>query len=162
MAVTDDIVATYRGPGTVMGRLLAGERHEARVLAYLLAALIVIFVAQWPGQARAAFLDPSVPMTQRMVAALLAVLASIPAFYLLAAIAHLGARVFGGQGSFFTARLALFWALLAVTPLMLLQGLIAAFVGPGAGLSAIGFVVFAVFIWFWSAGLITSEFGVKT
>ena len=71
MAVTDDIVATYRGPGTVMRRLLGGERHEARVLAYLLAALIVIFVAQWPGQARAAFLDPSVPMTQRMVAGFL-------------------------------------------------------------------------------------------
>ena len=56
---------------------------------------------------------PSVPLTQRMVAAFLGVLALIPVFYLLAALAHFGARLFGGHGSFFGARIALFWALLA-------------------------------------------------
>lgn len=159
MAVTDDIVATYRGPGAVMRRLLTGERHEARALAYLIAALTVIYVSQWPGLSRDAFLDPSVPMTQRMVAALLAVLATIPAFYLLAALGHLGASAFGGKGSYFDARIALFWALLAVAPLMLLQGLVAGFVGPGAGLTLLGVLVFAVFLWFWITGLRAAEFG---
>src|SRR5690606_33420050 len=52
MAVTDDILATYRGPGRVARRLLSGERHEARALAYLLAGLIVAYVALWPVLAR--------------------------------------------------------------------------------------------------------------
>ncbi len=158
MAVTDDIVATYRGPRAVMRRLLAGERHEARALAYLLAALIVIFIAQWPAMSRAAFLEPDVPLTQRMVAAFLAVLAAIPAFYLLAGAGHLAARAAGGRGDFFGARIALFWALLAVTPMMLLQGLVAAFIGPGSALTATGVVVFAVFLWFWFAGLRVADF----
>ena len=51
------------------------------------------------------------------------------------------------------ARIALFWALLAVTPLMLLQGLVAAFAGPGAAPDVTGVAVFAVFLWFWLAGL---------
>ena len=159
MAVTDDILATYRGPKKVARRILAGETHEGRALTYLLFALIVIFIAQWPGLSRDAFLNPDVPLTQRMVAAFLAVLATIPAFYLLAALGHIAARAFGGRGSFFGARIALFWALLAVSPLMLFQGLVAAFVGPGAGLTAVGLVVFAVFIWFWLSGLSAAEFG---
>lgn len=153
MAVTDDIVATYRGPRAVMRRLLRGERHEARALAYLLAALVVSFIAQWPALSRAAHLQPEVPLAQRMVAAFLAVLAAIPAFYLLAALGHLAARAFGGAGDFFSARIALFWALLAVTPLMLLHGLVRAFLGQGPQATLTGVVVFAVFLWFWIAGL---------
>lgn len=160
MAVTDDILATYRAPRRVARRLLSGERHEGRALAYLLAALIVIFVAQWPGLARNAFLDPGVPLAQRMMAAFLAVLATIPVFYLLAALGHVIARALGGRGSFFGARIALFWALLAVTPLMLLQGLVAAFAGPGATPTATGFAVFAVFLWFWMSGLAVAEWEV--
>lgn len=153
MAVTDDILATYRGPRRTLRRILAGERHEGRALAYLLAALVVIFVARWPGMSRDAFLDPAVPLVQRMTAGFLALLATIPAFYLLAAAGHLAARALGGRGTFFGARIALFWALLAVTPLMLFQGLVAAFVGPGPGLTAAGALVFAVFVWFWVSGL---------
>lgn len=159
MAVTDDIVATYRGPGAVMRRLLTGERHEARALTYLVAALVVIYVAQWPGLSRAAHFEPDVPLVQRMVASFLAVLAMIPAFYLLAALGHLAARLLGGQGDFFGARIALFWALLAVTPLMLLQGMVAGFIGPGVQATLVGVIVFAVFLWFWVSGLRVAEFG---
>ena len=159
MAVTDDILATYRAPRAVIARLLAGEQHEARALAYLLAAVIVAHIAQWPAMSRAAFLQPEVPLTQRMIAALLAVLAAIPFFYLVAALSRLILRAFGGQGSFFSARIVLFWAFLATTPLMLIQGLVSAFVGSGSAVTATGLVVFAVFIWFWVAGLRVSEFG---
>lgn len=159
MAVTDSILATYRAPGRVMRDVLAGERHEARALAYLLAALAVIHVAQWPAMSRAAFLQPDVPLSQRMFAAFLAVLAAMPAFYGLAALSHLLLRAFGGRGSFFDARIALFWALLAITPLMLLQGLVAAFLGPGPALTLTGLAVFAAFLWFWVTGLRIAEFG---
>ncbi len=159
MAVTDDILATYRWPARVMARVLEGERHEARALAYLLAAVIVIHIAQWPGMSRAAFLQPEVPLSQRMFAAFLAVLAAVPFLYALAALSHLALRAFGGRGSFFSARIVLFWALLATTPLMLFQGLVSALAGPGGALTAMGLVVFAVFLWFWTTGLRISEFG---
>lgn len=159
MAVTDDIVATYRGPRAVMARLLRGDRHEGRALAYLLAAVIVMHIAQWPSMSRAAHLQPDVPLSQRMFAAFLAVLATVPLFYLVAGMSHLVLRLFGGRGSYFDARIALFWALLATTPLMLLQGLVSAFVGSGPALTLTAFGVFAVFLWFWTAGLRMAEFG---
>ncbi len=159
MAVTDDIIATYRAPRDVMARLLAAERHEARALAYLLAAVIVIHIAQWPGMSRAAFLQPDVPLSQRMFAAFLAVLAAIPVFYGLAALSHLAARSLGGTGGYFEARIVLFWALLATTPLMLFQGMVSAFMGQGPALTLTGLVVFAVFMWFWVTGLRVAEFG---
>ena len=159
MAVSDDIVATYRGPARVMRRLLSGDRHEARALAYLIAALALAFVAQWPALARAAHLQPEVVLTQRMVAALLAALAAVPACYAIAAAGHLLARALGGRGDFFGARMALFWAMLAVAPVVLLHGLVRAFIGPGLQASLSGIVVFAVFMWFWIAGMIVAEGG---
>ncbi len=162
MAVTDDIVATYRGPTAVARRILAGERHEARALAYLLAALIVAYIALWPALSRTDVLagpDGPVPMTQRMVAAFLGTLALLPVFYLVAALSRIVAGLFGGRGSYFSARLVLFWALLASTPLMLLRGLVAGFIGPGPQLSVVSGATFAVFLWFWFSGLRVAEFG---
>lgn len=159
MAVTDDILATYRGPKTVVRRLLSGERHEARALAYLLGALIVAYIALWPVIARENVLAGAggPPMTQRMVAAFLGVLALVPLFYALAALSRVVAFILGGRGSYFAARIVLFWAFLATTPLMLLRGLVAGMVGPGPGLVAVNALVFAVFLWFWLAGLAVAE-----
>lgn len=161
MAVTDDIVATYRGPTAVVRRIVAGERHEARALAYLLAALIVAYVALWPALSRADVLagPDGPPMVQRMMAAFLGVLALLPVFYLIAALSRIVAGMFGGRGSFFSARIVLFWALLAATPLMLLRGLVAGFIGPGLPLSVVSGATFAVFLWFWLSGLRVAEFG---
>jgi hypothetical protein len=65
----------------------------------------------------------------------------------------------GGRGSFFAARIVLFWALLAVAPLMLLRGLVAGLIGPGPQLVIVSGVTFAVFLWFWIVGLRVAEFG---
>ena len=65
MAVTSDIVATYRGPGKVMSGLLAQGRNEVRVLMFALMAGLLIFVALSPYQARAAHLDPEGPLAVR-------------------------------------------------------------------------------------------------
>lgn len=159
MAVTDDIFATYRGPARVARRLLAGERQEGRALAYLLAGLILAFIALWPVFSRQEVLGggEGPPMVQRMVAGGLGVLALIPVFYALAALSRLAAGAFGGRGSFFAARIVLFWALLATGPLMLLSGLVAGLVGPGPGLSALNLATFAAFLWFWLAGLRVAE-----
>jgi hypothetical protein len=79
----------------------------------------------------------------------LALLALVPFFYLLAAVSRWIAKAMGGQGSYFSARLALFSALLAVTPGMLLQGLVAGMIGPGLQANLVAVVVGLGFLWIW-------------
>jgi len=160
MPVSTDIARTYRSPRKVLrGKLGAGVRED-RALASLMAACFLIFVAQWPVLSRQAFLDPSVPLEARLGGALLAWLFIAPiAAYVIAAASHILARLAGGSGTWFGARLALFWALLAASPLWLLNGLVAGFVGPGPALSFVGLVAMGVFLVFWGAGLWEAERG---
>ncbi|MDD9739130.1 MAG: YIP1 family protein [Marinovum algicola] len=157
MAITQDIVATYRGPGAVMCRLLARGQREDRALAILMAGCLLVFVSQWPPLARQAHFDGQ-ELNPLLGGALLAWVMIAPLiFYGLAALSHLLARALGGQGSFFGARLALFWALLAASPLILLNGLLAGFIGAGPGPKAVEFISLLVFLWFWIGGLRAAE-----
>ncbi|WP_227268093.1 YIP1 family protein [Roseobacter weihaiensis] len=157
MAVTRNITATYRGPGRVVAGLLALGQREDRALAYLMAGCVVVFIAQMPRLAREAHLTGQ-DLNMMMGGTLLAWIFIAPlVLYCLAGISHLIARLFKGQGTHYGARLALFWALLAASPLMLLNGLVAGFIGPGLELQAVGFIWFVVFVWFWLGGLIAAE-----
>lgn len=158
MAAVDDILRSYRAPRSVVRGHLARTRSEPRALTLLLAALVVIFVGQWPRLSRLSFEQPDQPMAVLLVGTAIALLATIPAFYALAALAHLVAKLFGGKGSWYGARIALFWALLAVSPLMLLQGLVAGFLGQGMQLSLISGLVFVAFLAIWGAGMRVAEF----
>ena len=66
MALTQDIAATYRGPGRVFARFLAQGRNEVRALLFVLIAGVLMFVASAPFQARMAQLDPEVPLQARL------------------------------------------------------------------------------------------------
>lgn len=158
MAVTRDIAATYRGPASVVRRLLGMGAREDRALAFLMSACAVMFIAQWPRIARDTYLaSPDTwgdDLQMEIGGALLAMLCLAPLiFYTLAALVHAVARVIGGQGSPFASRLALFWALLAASPLALLNGLVAGFIGPGLQLQLVGLAWFVAFLWFWISGL---------
>lgn len=158
MAAVDDILRSYRAPRTVLRALLARGRSEPRVLSILIAALIVIFIAQWPRLARQAHETSDLPLSGLLLGTALALGATIPLFYGLAAVGRLVAGAFGGQGDGYGARLALFWALLAAAPLMLLQGLVAGLIGPGAQLALVSALVFLAFVLIWGAGLRVVEF----
>ncbi len=163
MALTTDIAATYRSPRMVMRKLLAMGQREDRVLMYLLLACALIFVAQWPRLRREAFLDDSVPFDALLGGALMAWFFVAPlALYVIAALSRLIAKVFGGQGSWYSARLALFWSLLAAAPLWLLNGLVAGFIGPGLELSLTSLIALAVFVLFWGFSLLETETGQVT
>jgi hypothetical protein len=154
MGLLADIAASYRRPRGVLRRLAAGPEREDRALALLMAAAALIFLSQWPRAARAAHLDPSAPLDARLVGALLASVFLLPLLaYGVAAVSHVAARMLGGRGSGFGARLALFWALLATAPLMLLHGLLAGFAGPGPVAWLFGLLVFGAFLWIWLSGL---------
>lgn len=157
MPVTTDILATYRGPGRVINRLLEMGQREDRALAILMAGCSIVFVAQMPRLAREAHLTGQ-ELNMLLGGALLGWIIIAPLmFYIIAAVSHIVAQIFGGRGEWYGARLALFWALLAASPLLLLQGLVAGFIGPGTELNIVGGLWVAVFSWFWISGLRQAE-----
>jgi hypothetical protein len=158
MPITSDIVESYRRPRDVLRRRMGAGPNEGRALALLLAACLLIFISQLPGLARAAHLDPSVPLDARMGGALMATFFLLPLVaYALAGISRLVAWAFGGKGTGYGARMALFWSLLAVSPLMLLQGLVRGFIGEGPALTATGVVVALAFVVLWMTALAEAE-----
>ena len=157
MTVTTDLLATWHAPRVVLRRHLARDASEPFAFAFLLIFLTLAFVSQWPLAAREAYLANEASATPRILARAFAVLATIPLWYGLAALSRLVARVFGGKGSWYAARVALFWALAAVGPLMLLQGLVRGFLGAGPALAAIGVVVLIAFLLIWANTLIEAE-----
>lgn len=157
MSVTTDIAASYGGPGRVMRRLLAAGQREDRALAYLMTACALVFIAQLPRLAREAH-QTGQELNPLMGGTLLAWLFIAPLLlYVLAGLSHLIARLLGGRGSWYGARLALFWSLLASTPVILLHGLVAGFLGAGVPLQLVGLLWLAVFGWFWASTLIQAE-----
>ncbi len=159
MGIAPKIVTTWRQPRVVMRAILAQGPREDRALATLLGACVILFIAQWPLHARAAYLDPSIPLEARLSGGLMGAVFILPVLaYALAGASHVVARAFGGKGAHWSARIALFWALLAISPFMLLHGLVAGFIGPGAALSLVGTAVGLGFLAIWGAGLRVAEF----
>ena len=108
---------------------------------------------QWPEAARTTALNPEIPVPPQLLARALALLATIPLWYALAALGHLVARAMGGQGGWYGARIGLFWALVACSPLILLVGLVGGMIGPGGQLWLMGGLTFVVFAAFWAINL---------
>jgi hypothetical protein len=153
MPVTTDIAASYRRPGKVMRDHLERGATEARALAFLMGSCLILFVAQWPGLARQAHLTET-ELTPQLAAALMATILILPlVLYTLAWITQLGSIAIRRPISGLAARLALFWALLASTPLVLLNGLVEGFIGEGLEQQIVGFLWFVIFLWFWISSL---------
>lgn len=159
MSVSSDIVATWRRPRQVMRKLLSMGRREDRALAFLMAACALIFVAQLPRLQRAETLAPDdVPFQAELATTFFAWLLVWPLlFYGIGSLSRLVARLFGGRGTFYTARLALFWSLLASTPAWLFHGLVSGFIGPGPAQQIAGLIVVGAFLFFWSVCLREAE-----
>lgn len=146
------VLMSWRHPRRVV-RGLRGMPDSALVVV-LLGAMVIFFVAQWPVHARAAQLDPSIPLAGRMAGAGIAVIFIMPLLaYALAALVSLISRAVRRPIQPADSRLALFWALLAVAPAMLLTGLVAGMVGPGTGLTILQVATGIAFLVIWGAGL---------
>ncbi len=153
MAVTSDIVRTYRAPREVVRGLLAAGVREDRAFVFLIVGCILIFVAQLPRLSRLAF-EQDIEFGILVANSVMGILIIWPLFlYLIAGMLLLVTRLKGGALTAYQARLALFWAFLAAAPLGLLHGLTVAFVGPGLQANLVGAVWFGCLIWFTWAGL---------
>ncbi len=156
MAITTDIVRTWRGPRAVMQAMLAAGTREDRALAILMGACFLMFLAQLPLMARLAYLSATetgaavLDRDQLFGTAFVAWMMIAPlGFYAVAWLTHLVLRVFGRTCSGYAVRLALFWSLLAATPLAILLGLVQGLIGPGPAANLVGAVWIAVFGFFW-------------
>ncbi len=159
MSIVQDILRSYRAPRQVFRARLGQERREDRALAVLIAACVIIFVAQWPRLARDSF-ETGQDLNPLLGGALFGLLFIAPlALYAIGTISHLLARIAGGRGSGYGARFALFWALLAASPLWLFWGLIAGFIGPGLALSGVGLLALGAFVVFWTLNFREAEWG---
>jgi small-conductance mechanosensitive channel len=118
-----------------------------------------MFIATWPNASREAYLTGQEPQ-MLMAARLFGVVFVLPLIlYVMALISHAILRLFGGKTTGYRTRIALFWALLAASPLTLLVGLVGGFIGPGLELRLTGVLWFATFLWFWMAGLRQAGWG---
>ncbi|WP_370401422.1 YIP1 family protein [Sulfitobacter sp. JB4-11] len=157
MALTSDIVATYKGPSKVIGRFLGQGRNEVRALLFVLIAGLLMFIAAAPYQAREAQLNPEGPLEVRLYWSAFLFIFIVPLLlYVFAGMIWVVSKVARMPISGYQVRFTLFWALLASTPVLLLLGLVAGMIGPGLQLQATGFVWLAVFGWFWISGLISA------
>lgn len=158
MALTQDIIATYKGPQRVQSRFLAQGRNEVRALLFLLIAGMLMFVAATPYQARVAALDPQVPLIARLYwSAFFAIFMMPILVYAFAALVWVLARIARRAITGFEIRFTLIWALLASAPVLLLLGLTAGFIGAGVQVQLISLLWLIVFLWFWISGLISAE-----
>jgi ABC-type uncharacterized transport system permease subunit len=159
MSLTTDMAATWLRPRDVLRRHLARGRSEAFAFTLLLVFLILAFIGQWPIAARDAFLAGEPSATPRILALAYGVLILIPVAYAVAALSRLVGMAVGGQGTWYAARIALFWALAATGPILLLQGLVGGMIGPGPALSAVTWLGGLAFLWLWLTLLHEAESG---
>ena len=156
MAVTTDIMRTWRSPRVVMRELLAHGQREDRAIAYVMIACLILYVAQWPRLKRIEqfeLLGPDGASDFQMNAgiAFFAMVIVWPlGLYILAALTHLMAKIFKAKGTHYRARLALFWSFLATTPVGLLHGLTVGLIGQGPAAHLVGLIWGAAFFVIWS------------
>lgn len=132
---------------------LAAPKSEARLLAYIYIASFLGFVASIP-EVAALSIETDNTLIQLLFGRLFSALFFAPLFfYLIAGLGHFLLARIGGKGSYYDARLALFWALLVATPLLLVLALVRAFLPLVASfdlhmlISATGFGGFS---WIWA------------
>ena len=150
MGVAADIGRSFRtGPVPVVREHLARGVDESRSLVFLMLGCLLVLVGQWPRHARTVQIEGD--EFSRLVAYdILAWMVIWPlVFYFLAWVTHGLSRATGGRGSAAGARLALFWAWLAASPLGLLTGMLAGFTGGSVFTNLAGIAWLAVFAGFW-------------
>ncbi len=149
MSVVADILDSWRRPSQVLRRHLARGKSEPFAFTFIVVFLIICFIAQWPEAARVSALNPEIPVAAQLLPRGLALLATIPFLYFIAALGGLAARAIGSRPTWYGARIALFWALVVVSPLVLLVGLVGGMIGQGTQLTLIGLITFVIFLTFW-------------
>jgi hypothetical protein len=154
MSLIGNVLKTYRAPRQVVRGLLDMGRREDLMVVYLLLACALIFASQWPVLARQAYLDPAIPLQALLAISAMVWLMAFPLIaYMLAFALFLLTRVTGRGATAYGSRLALFWAMLAASPLWLAWGMVKGLAASGAAETAFAALTLGAFLFFLVAGL---------
>ena len=126
-----------------------------QLLQIFIIACVISFLARLPGLVELHKVsDLNQPLQAFLTASLVTGIFFAPIFfYVLAAISHLIAKLVGGQGTSQSARLALFWSLIAMQPLLILTQTLGTLIGPNMVTQMMSFVAGAFFLWVWITGI---------
>ena len=159
-----DIAAAWGDLRGSIRRQIALNPPESRLLAYVYVAGLIGFIAGLPG----AYLHAEGLGEDGSLAGVIAGRLFAAAFvaplilYGIAALSRLVARCVGGTGSYKSARIAFFWALLVVTPVVILNGLLTAVLGTLGPVQSLAQALGGlIFLWIWSV-FITEHEGFST
>lgn len=161
--VTFALFATWRNPRGVMAEVLdrGGEAHS---LFCLMMACTLLFVASTPDAIRTArIIDANEPLSAAIGAHLFGFFFVAPLLlYGVGVLAHIGARAFGGRGTFAAARAALFWSLLTIGPVALALAVFGVFAETSAAvllpwLQLLGYAGLAFWLWIFASCLAEAE-----
>jgi hypothetical protein len=156
MAVTSDILRTWTRPSAVIRDHLALGPREDRALVFLMAGCFVLFIARLPQFARTAN-ETGLGIERDVAYGLFGTMFLLPLIlYALALVSFVLTRPLLPALTPTSARLTLFWALLAASPAALFYGLVAGFIGPGSQMTLAGLIWVAAFGVFWLSGLIAA------
>ena len=144
------LMRTWRNPARVMRA--QASLSESGLMVVLFLAMALTFLAQLPVHQRMVILDPSIPSEGWAFGTLVGlILAALLAYGLAALVTLVLRRRISGHAS----RVALFWSVLAVSPLVLLAGLGEGYLGAGPAVTVLRYFAFAAFMWFWISGIRT-------
>lgn len=159
MSILGDIGRAYRSPRAEMDHQLH-IMTEPRIMMLGLTACFLSFVSELPAiAAGVTTAGESSDVLNGKAGALFIwrVFFGVLLLYALAALSHLVLKPFKGQGSWQTARLAIMWAVMVATPVVLISGILKVFASPPVFLVA-SLLTTVVFFWQWVTCLAQTEF----
>ncbi|HIP22506.1 MAG TPA: hypothetical protein EYG79_02750 [Rhodobacteraceae bacterium] len=143
-----------------MKRRLVEHPGEERLLIFLVVAILLFFVARIPNllasstaQATEEISNTAIFITNLVSSFFFAPLL----FYGMASVSRIISKLFGGTGNGYSTRLALFWALLVVSPLALLSTILQSLFPVLWLATALPVVMFLLFAFVWGACLSVAE-----
>ena len=146
MSLVQSILHSYANPAPVFKRMWAGGVEERTNLALVMGACAAGFVSAWPSLSRQSFITGD-PLDQLMGGALLGWVMIAPLMlYVLAFMLFLLSRIWSSAASSAQVRRILFWALVVGTPVLLLHGLVAGFIGAGTAKTIVGAIWMGVIL----------------
>ena len=160
MALAQDILMAYIRPReTFRSKRAHPGMREGTALAYLILACMVMLAARLPDLPGLA--GPDRPLAGLLAASLVGFLILGPLLmYLVAGISHLVMRTAKGQGDGLSSRLALFWAVMVATPVVLAAAVLRySFPGNATLEQVTSALTLGVFLWQWIANLRAAHFG---
>ena len=158
MAVATDIVRAYAGPRRTARLVLSKVDTESKALALVMIGCTFLFIAQFPELVLQGRTNAGQPTLAAMAAGrFIGTLLFAPLmFYLLAGATGALMRLLDRQISWLHSRVSLFWAVLAASPLVLIEAVAGGLQLNDLVQQTVSVATIVLFTAFWVSGLVES------